>query len=83
MTALEMTGIVDEHHQLRLDGELPLTGPLPVKVILLYSELVEDEKLEEEEWLRAAARNPAFADLADPEEDIYSPLDGVPFCDQV
>jgi hypothetical protein len=33
----------------------------------------------EQDWLRAAARHTAFADLADPEEDIYSPTDGEPF----
>ncbi len=33
----------------------------------------------EDEWLRAAASNPVFADLGDPEEDIYSLDDGRPF----
>jgi hypothetical protein len=33
----------------------------------------------EDEWLRAAARNPAFQDLEAPEEDIYSLEDGAPF----
>ncbi len=34
---------------------------------------------EEKESLSAMACNPAFADLAAPEEDIYSPEDGEPF----
>jgi hypothetical protein len=31
--------------------------------------------------MRAAAKNPAFDFLKDPEEDIYSPTDGRPFGD--
>jgi hypothetical protein len=41
------------------------------------------DECHETEWLRAAASNPAFADLAAPEEDIYSPTDGEPFDDEV
>jgi len=40
-------------------------------------------EIREDEWLRAAATNPAFEDLNDPEEDVYSPTDGIPFRDQV
>ena len=79
LTALETTGMVDEHHRLRLDTALPFSGPMRVRVILLYP-LAEGE--DEEEWLRAATRNPAFDDLAAPEEDIYSLADGEPFVDQ-
>jgi hypothetical protein len=50
-----------------------------VRVIVLYP---LTEGLEEDEWLRAAARNPAVRDLAAPEEDIYSLEDGEPFLDQ-
>ena len=35
MTAIEMTGTVDENHQLQLDGALPITGPKRVRVIVL------------------------------------------------
>jgi uncharacterized protein (DUF433 family) len=35
MTAIEMTGTVDENHQLKLDGELPIAGPKRVRVIVL------------------------------------------------
>lgn len=79
MTAIEMTGTVDEHHQLRLDGELPISGPKRVRVIVLYP---LDEEWDEAEWLQAAARNPAFDFLRDPEEDIYSLADGKPFHDE-
>ncbi|MSS73179.1 MAG: hypothetical protein EXS64_17055 [Candidatus Latescibacteria bacterium] len=75
MTAIEMTGTVDENRQLLLDGPLPIAGPARVKVIVLYS-LTED--LNEAEWLRLAAHNPVFADLNDSEEDIYSLQDGKP-----
>jgi hypothetical protein len=37
------------------------------------------EGLSEEDWLRAAASNPAFLELADPEEDLYSLEDGASF----
>jgi len=78
LTAIETTGMVDEQHRLRLDTDLPVPGPMRVRVIVLYP-LVEAE---EEEWLRAAARNPAFEDLAAPEEDLYSLEDWEPFLDQ-
>jgi hypothetical protein len=79
MTAIETTGMVDEHHRLRLDEELPVHGPMRVRVIVLYP---MTEGSDEEEWLRAAAGNPAFEDLEAPEEDIYSLEDGEPFLDQ-
>lgn len=79
MTALETTGTVDEDHWLRLDEALPVAGPMRVRVIVLYPLA---ETVQEDEWLRAAARNPAFHDLEAPEEDIYSLGDGEPFRDQ-
>jgi hypothetical protein len=79
MTAIEMTGRIDEHHQLQLDDPLPVPGPMRVRVIVLYP--IEDEE-DEKEWLQAAARNPTFEFLKDPEEDIYSLTDGEPFRDQ-
>jgi len=79
MGALELTGSVDEHHCLHLDNALPVSGPLRVRVILLYP-LIED--IDEKDWLRAAAHNPALDFLKDPEEDIYSLADGEPFKDK-
>lgn len=79
MTAIELTGIVDEQHRLRVDDLLPLAGPRHVRVLVLYP---SDNEWDEIEWLRAAARNPAFDFLREPEEDIYSPTDGEPFYDQ-
>ncbi|MFP5286943.1 MAG: hypothetical protein ACLGI9_14475 [Thermoanaerobaculia bacterium] len=80
MTAIETTGTVDENHRLSLDEALPVPGPMRVRVIVLYPLA---EGVEEDEWLRAAARNPVFRDLAAPEEDVYSLEDGEPFSDQV
>ena len=80
MTAIEVTGTVDEHRRLRLDRELPILGPARVRVIILYP---FDGELGEAEWREAAARNPAFAYLQDPEEDVYTLADGKPFYDQV
>lgn len=75
LTAIEVTSSIDEHHQLHLDLPSALTGPTRVKVIVLYP--LADE-LKETEWLRAAARNPAFAYLSEPEENIYAPSEGKP-----
>jgi len=80
MTAIETTGTIDKHHQLQLDSLLPIPGPRRVRIIVLYP---RDDEWDETEWLQAAARNPAFAFLNDPEEDIYSLADGKPFHDEV
>lgn len=80
MTAIEMTGTVDEHSQLKLDGSLPFSGPKRVRVIVLST---LDDEIDEISWLQAASRNPAFEFLADPGEDIYSIADGRPFHDEV
>ena len=79
MTAIEMTGRIDEHHQLQLDNPLPVSGPMRVRIIVLYP--IEDE-WDEIEWLQAATHNPAFDFLNDAEEDIYSLADGAPFRDE-
>ena len=77
--AIETTGTVDKDHQLHLDGPVPIAGPARVRVIILVP---EDADIDEAEWLRAAATNPAFGFLKDPAEDIYSPTDGEPFRDE-
>ncbi len=80
MTAIELTGRINKQRQLELDGDLPIAGPMRVRVIVLYS--LYDE-WDEDEWLQAAASNPAFDFLKDPAEDIYTLSDGEPFDDQV
>jgi len=82
MTAIEMTGMVDENHQLHLDGVLPFAGPKRVRVIVL-STLTEDAAdWNEMEWLKTSLKNSAFDFLSDPEEDIYTLKDGKPFLDE-
>jgi hypothetical protein len=75
LTAIELTGTVNEHHELQLDDVLPIEGPRRVRVIVLYSPV---DELDEGEWLHAAALSPAFDFLRDPEEDIYTLADGKP-----
>jgi len=80
MTAIEMTGTIDAYRQLRLDSTLPISAHTRVRVLVLYP---LNEEWDETEWLQAAARNPAFAFLSAPEEDIYPLTDGTPFHDKV
>ena len=47
----------------------------------IVPEMAEDY-VEESAWLQAAANNPAFDFLKDAAEDIYSPTDGRPFCEE-
>jgi len=77
--AIETTGTVDKERRLLLDEPLPVTGPTRVRVIIL---LPEEPDADEQEWLRAAAANPAFDFLREPQEDIYTRADGKPFRDQ-
>ena len=44
--------------------------------------LPEDSDISETEWVQAAAANPAFDFLKDPEEDVYTLSDGEPFYDE-
>lgn len=80
LTAIETTGMIDEHRQLTLDGDLPITGPMRVRVIVLY--LLAGES-DEAEWLHAAAQNPAFSFFKELAEDTYTASDGKPFNDEV
>nr|QNO44332.1 hypothetical protein JKAPHALJ_00019 [Methanosarcinales archaeon ANME-2c ERB4]QNO45776.1 hypothetical protein FJFGPLAL_00001 [Methanosarcinales archaeon ANME-2c ERB4]QNO46485.1 hypothetical protein PAACNKLE_00021 [Methanosarcinales archaeon ANME-2c ERB4] len=77
--AIETTGTIDAQHHLTLDETLPITGPTRVRVSHL---LPEDSDISETEWLQAAAANPAFDFLKDPEEDVYTLSDGEPFYDE-
>ncbi len=79
LKAIEVTGEIDEHNQLHLDHPLPIAGKCCVRVIIL---IPEDAKVNETEWRKAAAVNPAFDFLKAPEEDVYTLADGKPFDDQ-
>ncbi len=72
---IRATGRVDKSKGLVIPGPLPLDEDTDVDVIIIPG----DDDISEEEWLRMSARNPVFADWADPEEDIYSLGKGVPF----
>ena len=36
MTAVEATAFLDENHRLQLDEDLPVTGPMRVRLIVMY-----------------------------------------------
>ena len=79
MKAIEVTGNIDEQGHLHLRDTLPHLAAGPVRIIVLVP---EEEEIDENEWLRNAARNPVFDYLNDPAEDIYTLSDGKPFNDQ-
>ncbi|MBE9137492.1 hypothetical protein IQ254_09755 [Nodosilinea sp. LEGE 07088] len=54
----------------------PALKDAQVRVIVLVDEAKD---IGDDEWLQAAAQNPAFDFLSDPEEDIYELSDGKPF----
>lgn len=76
--AFETVGTINNQRQLVLDEPLPIIGSKRVRIIILLSE----DEISEQEWLHAAAVNPAFDFLKEPEEDIYTLSDGRPFYDQ-
>ena len=80
LTAVEMTGTINEYHELQLDGVLPIPGPKRVRVIVMYSGA---DPSDENQWLHAASQNPAFDFLKDPGEDFYTLIDGKPYHDEV
>jgi hypothetical protein len=69
--AIETTGTINIQRQLVLDEQLPVAGPTRVRVIILP----EETDIDEVEWLRAAAVNPAFDFLKETEEDTYALAD--------
>ncbi len=79
LTAIELTGTVNEDHQLQLDDVLPISVPKHVRVIVLYS---SDDEWDDNEWLHAASLSPAFDFLKDSEEEIYTLIDGKPYHDE-
>lgn len=79
LTAIETTGIIGADQRLHLDTDLPVVGPMRVRVIVLCP---IDQDDDETVWLQAAAHNPAFAFLKEAAEDLYSPTDGEPFHDR-
>ena len=76
MHAIETTGRIDDRQTLRLDEDLPDGSSGPVRVIILFP---ESDEPTEEEWLKLLASSPAYDDLKDPAQDIYTLEDGEPF----
>jgi len=72
------TGRINKSKGLILAEPMPLEEGMSVDVMIIPT-APDDGDISEAEWLSAAARNPVFADWNDPEEDIYSPDEGVPF----
>jgi len=97
MKAIQTTGKIDAEGQLFLDSPIKGILSRSVQVIIFVEETeiegespeeIEDEldwqsseEIDEDEWLHAAANNPVFDFLKDPEEDIYTLADGKPFND--
>jgi hypothetical protein len=79
LSAIESPGHIDSAGCLSLDSPLPIHGPRRVRVIVLADDPDTGEESDERLWLAAHAANPAFDDLRDPREDIYSLADGQPF----
>jgi hypothetical protein len=79
VNAIETTGTVDAHHQLRLDEPLPIPGESRVRVIVLVPEA---DDISETAWAKAASTSPSFDFLRHPAEDVYTAADGKPFDDK-
>ncbi len=68
--AIETTATIDADRRLILDTDLPVAGPMRVKVITLIAEPTD---LGDKLWLSSAKQNPAFDFLNDPQPaDHYS-----------
>ena len=75
LTAIETTGRIEPNGKIVIDETFSVNAPTSVRVIVLFP---ESEDLNENEWLQAASKNEAFDFLKDPDEDIYSLMDGKP-----
>jgi hypothetical protein len=72
MQAIEISGSIDENGELKTFDRLNFKNK-KVKIIVLF----EDDEIENNSnWLKAASENPAFQFLSDPQEDIYTHLNG-------
>ena len=69
---IETTGIVNNGKIIYLDIPLPFSNNSKVKVTVTDFD-------SEEEWLTSATKNPAFKDIFNNDEDIYTLDDGKPF----
>jgi len=78
---IELTGHIDENHHLIVNQSLPI-APGDVKIIVFPgNEITEEDDISTINLLRTAQAGGSFDFLNDPDEDIYSLEDGVPFDD--
>jgi len=77
-----LSAIYKGERVVELFEDINLPKDIAVLVVIPEQEDEEEADLDEMEWLRAAAANPAFDFLKEPEEDIYALADGRPFSDQ-
>ncbi|MCK9462261.1 MAG: antitoxin family protein [Proteobacteria bacterium] len=79
----ETIDAIYENGVLRPLHKLSMTEGQRIRIVLERASKDEpsDADESESEWLRAVSRNPAFAFLSDPEEDIYTFEDGAPLDD--
>lgn len=72
---LQFTGVVSKQNELLIDVPLPFSVNSRVKISIS----IDDNEDEGPEYLAAIAKNPAFKDIFDDSEDIYTLEDGKPF----
>ena len=75
MKAIETSGTINKSGLLKLDRPLVFHKKQKLKVIILYE---EDDRISDDEWLKALSTNPVFDFLKDEKEDIYTLADGKP-----
>lgn len=61
-----------------LEDELEFTDEFKAHIAQSKADIAARRELDEAEWVRAAARSPAYHFLNDAAEDLYSPADGRP-----
>lgn len=72
LRAIDTSATLTQPNQLLLDQALPDMNTKKIRVIIL---LPQADDINEADWLRAAASNPALDFLKDPREDIYTKAD--------
>jgi len=80
MRAIEINAKTDIHGHLKLNYPLDIKDQ-NVRIIILMDESSEVDD-EENLWQNAVSSNPAFDSFNDPEENIYSNMDGESFNDK-
>ena len=79
LSITEVRGQIDAKGRLSVNESLPLSGPMPVRVWVLAQPA--DDEIDEQRWLASLAHNPAFKELSNPSENVYTLDDGKPFSD--